>query len=149
MQNLRTAEGSPYKTDISKISGAHCAPLHIYPIISLLNRRITSIFSALFCGFSRSGSSARSSLAQFWARFISSMLQAISAIFSGGSPCCALPKKSPGPRIFKSSSLILKPSVVEDIIFIRFTQSSVTKTLGIISSTLMRMQNAMTNTLTA
>ena len=35
-----------------------------YPIISLLKSRITSSFSARFCGFSRSGSSARSSLAQ-------------------------------------------------------------------------------------
>ena len=42
---------------------------------------------------------------------------AISAIFSFIYPCCLVPKKSPGPLNFKSSSAIKKPSDVDSIIF--------------------------------
>ena len=46
------------------------------------------------------------------------------AIFSAGSPCCRRPKKSPGPRSFRSSSAILNPSPVWVMTFKRARVSS-------------------------
>ena len=40
-----------------------------------------------------------------------------SVSLKSGSPACLVPRKSPGPRIFKSSSAILKPSIVSSSTF--------------------------------
>src|SRR5699024_5660806 len=77
------------------------------------NRVRTRSSTGRFSGWERVGSAISSLRAESWASLSRRMSPARSASFIWGRPCCRLPKKSPGPRSFRSSSEILKPSVVE------------------------------------
>ena len=73
---------------------------------------ILATFAASTGAPASSGSSFSSCSAACWARYKTCPSAARSAIFSCGSPCCRIPKKSPGPRVRRSYSATLKPSPV-------------------------------------
>ena len=65
-----------------------------------------------------------SSPAHCWAWRSTARSVVMSAIFSWGRPCCRWPKKSPGPRSFRSASAMAKPSLVSRNSFSRLRVSS-------------------------